>query len=190
MGQVMTGLDIVTGRWTIDPVHSEIIFTIRHLMTTVRGSFTDFSGDIEIRPDVFDSRAAVQIAMASVDTRNGDRDSHVRSADFLDVAAYPRMTFVTTGMEPAAVGRRARQPRATVHGNLAIKNVVRPVELLTVFHGVGTDLDGGTRAGFTASTSILRGDYGIAFNLPLQGDRVLLGDQIDIQLEIQAVLAG
>ncbi len=186
----MAGVDIASGRWSIDPVHSEIIFTIRHLMSTVRGSFTEFGGEIEIRPDLFDSRAAVEIKMASVDTRNGDRDAHVRSADFLDVETYPVMTFVTTGVEPAAVGRRARQPRATVHGNLAIKNVVRPVELLTVFHGIGVDLDGGTRAGFTASTSILRSDFGIEFNLPLQGDRMLLGDQIDIQLEIQAVYAG
>jgi polyisoprenoid-binding protein YceI len=181
--------DLLAGRWTIDPVHSEITFTVRHLMTTVRGSFPDFSGEIVVRRDPLASTATAEIAMASVDTRNAERDAHVRSADFLDVERYPTMTFVTTRAERAHIGRRARQPRYHVEGDLTIKGVTRPVRLLTEYHGVSIDPWGGTRAGFTATTAISRGDWGIEFNIPLQGDKVLLGESIAIGLEIQAVLA-
>lgn len=183
----MLGLD--PGRWQIDPVHSEITFNIRHLMADVRGSFTEFAGALDVEPEPLSSSASVQISMASIDTRNEDRDDHVRSADFLDVANYPTMWFESTFAKPASVGRRAKQPHYTVGGSLTIKDVTRPIELLTVFYGVDADHFGNTRAGFAASTSISRSDFGIAFNLPLQGDRLVLGDQIDIQLEIQAVRA-
>ncbi|MFD0902865.1 YceI family protein [Actinomadura sediminis] len=181
--------DLEAGRWTVDPVHSEITFTVRHLMTTVRGSFTDFSGEVEIGADPLDSRARAEIRMASIDTRSEERDAHVRSADFLDVGNHPVMTFEGHRVERAAIGRRARNPRYQVDGELTIKDVTRPVRLLTEFHGISPDPWGGTRAGFTATTSISRGDFGIEFNVPLQGDKVMLGDTIAIALEIQAVLA-
>jgi polyisoprenoid-binding protein YceI len=181
--------DLEAGRWTIDPVHSEITFTIRHLMTTVRGSFPDFGGEVVIADDPLDSTARAEIRMGSIDTRSAERDEHVRSADFLDVRRHPVMMFAGTGLERATVGRRARAPRYHLVGDLTIKNVTRPVRLLTEFHGVGEDPWGGVRAGFTATTSISRRDFGIEFNVPLQGDRVMLGDEIAIALEIQAVLA-
>lgn len=181
--------DLEAGRWTIDPVHSEITFTVRHLMTTVRGSFPDFGGEVVIGADPLDSTARAEVRMASIDTRHAERDEHVRSADFLDVARHPVMVFTGTGVEPATVGRRARSPRYHLAGDLTIKDVTRPVRLLTEFHGVGPDPWGGTRAGFTATAAISRRDFGIEFNVPLQGDRVMLGDEITIGLEIQAVLA-
>ncbi|MBE1537177.1 YceI family protein [Actinomadura algeriensis] len=181
--------ELEAGRWTVDPVHSEITFTVRHLMTTVRGSFTDFGGEVEIGDDPFDSSARAEIRMASIDTRSEDRDAHVRSADFLDVDNHPVMTFSGHGVERAVIGRRARNPRYHVDGELTIKDVTRPVRLLTEFHGISPDPWGGTRAGFTATTSISRKDFGIEFNVPLQGDKVMLGDTIAIALEIQAVLA-
>jgi polyisoprenoid-binding protein YceI len=99
------------------------------------------------------------------------------------------MTFTTTGVAPARTGRRARHPRYGVDGNLTIRGVTRPVHLIAEFHGTSVDPWGGLRAGFTASTRILRSDFGIQFNVPLQGDRLVLGDEIEIGLEIQAVLA-
>ncbi|GAA1820519.1 YceI family protein [Actinomadura chokoriensis] len=181
--------DLEAGRWTIDPVHSEITFTVRHLMTTVRGSFPDFGGEVVIGADPLDSTARAEVRMESIDTRHAERDEHVRSADFLDVERHPVMVFTGTGVEPAAVGRRARTPRYHLAGDLTIKDVTRPVRLLTEFHGVGPDPWGGTRAGFTATAAISRRDFGIEFNVPLQGDRVMLGDEITIALEIQAVFA-
>ena len=188
MGDEAGGL--APGRWTIDPVHSEITFTIRHLMTTVRGSFPDFGGEVVIGADPMESAARAEIRMASIDTRSAERDEHVRSADFLDVGRHPVMTFRGTGVERATIGRRAKRPRYHLDGELTVKDVTRPVRLLTEFHGVGSDPWGGIRAGFTATASISRRDFGIEFNVPLQGDKALLGDKVEIQLEVQAVLAA
>ncbi|MGH3243868.1 MAG: YceI family protein [Spirillospora sp.] len=181
--------DLEPGRWAIDPVHSEITFTIRHLMTTVRGTFPDFGGEVLIAEDPLASSAHAEIQLASIDTRSAERDAHIRSSDFLEVDKHPVMTFTATGVERATIGRRARTPRYHLDGDLTIKDVTRPVRLLTEFHGVGPDPWGGTRAGFTATASISRGDFGIEFNIPFQGDKVMLGDEIAIALEIQAVLA-
>lgn len=182
--------DLAVGVWDIDPAHSEITFTIRHLMTTVRGSFTDFSGQIDVAEDPFASRANAEIAVASIDTRKEERDAHIRSHEIMDTERYPTMSFTTTGVSPARRGAHAPQPRLNVDGLLTIRGVTNPVRLLTEFYGVGVDQYGGTRAGFTATTTINREDYGIAFNIPLQGEQVLLGGRIDIALEIQAVHAG
>ncbi|MEV5573826.1 YceI family protein [Spirillospora sp. NPDC052269] len=181
---------LTSGRWTIDPAHSEITFTVRHLMTTVRGTFPEFAGEAHIADDPFGSSARAEITLASLDTRNADRDAHVRSADFLDVARHPVMSFTTTGVERATVGRRARTPRFHVDGELAVRGVTRPVRMLSEYHGVSEDPWGGLRAGFTATTEISRRDFGIEFNIPLQGDKVVLGDTIAIQLEVQLVKAA
>lgn len=178
---------LITGTWTIDTAHSEVTFAIRHLINTVRGTFTRFSGQVDVAPELFDSRVHAEIEMDSLDTRNADRDAHVRSADFLEVEKYPVMTFTATGVRPATVGRRARHSRYEVVGDLTIRGVTRQVRLLTEYHGV-SDVDWeGTRVGFTASTVINRQDFGIEFNIPLQGDKYLLGDEIEVGLEIQAV---
>ncbi len=119
--------------------------------------------------------------MASVDTRNADRDAHLRSAEIFDVERFPSMTFTSTGV-------RAEDGRHLLDGELTVRDVTRPVTLEVEFNGSGTDPWGGTRAGFTAATQISRKDFGVEFNVPLQGEKVLLGDKVDIQLEIQAIL--
>lgn len=187
MTETITAPEITAGTWRIDPDHSEITFSLRHMMTTVRGVFTEFSGRIDIADDVFASTVVAEVVIASIDTRNAERDELIRSSRILDAANHPAMTFAATSVAPARTGRRARHPRYTVEGDLTIRGVTRPVSLLTEFHGAGTDQWGGLRAGFTASTRILRSDYGIEFNIPLQGDRLMLGDEIEIGLEIQAV---
>lgn len=172
--------ELTTGTWNIDPAHSEVTFTIRHLMTKVRGSFTEFSGSVQIAAELAGSTATAEISMASLDTRNADRDAHVRTADVLDVDKHPTMTFTATGV-------RSEGGEHYLDGDLTIKGITRPVVLAVEFHGVAEDPWGGTRAGFSATTTINRKDWGIEFNVPLKGDRALLGDKVDIQLEIQAV---
>jgi polyisoprenoid-binding protein YceI len=189
MTETITAPGIAAGTWRIDPGHSEITFSVRHMMTTVRGVFTDFGGLIDIAADPFASAAHAEITIASIDTRNDERDELIRSAKILDAATHPRITFTATAVSPARTGRRARHPRYTVDGELTIRGVTRSVSLLTEFHGAGVDQWGAVRAGFTASTRILRSDFGIEFNIPLQGDRLMLGDEIEVGLEIQAVLA-
>jgi polyisoprenoid-binding protein YceI len=182
MTAIATDLGLSAGTWNIDPGHSEVTFSIRHLMSKVRGSFTDFSGRVEVADDIALSRATAEVKLASVDTRNANRDADLRAEGIFDVANHPVMTFATTGV-------RAGGDAYLVDGELTIKGVTRPVTLEVEFNGVGADPWGGTRAGFTAATSINRKDFGIEFNVPIQGDKVLLGDKVDIQLEIQAVRA-
>lgn len=174
--------ELTAGTWNIDPTHSEVTFSIRHLMTKVRGSFTEFSGSVQVAEELADTTATAEIKMASIDTRNADRDGHVRSSDVLDVENHPTMTFATKGV-------RSEGGDHYVDGDLTIRGVTRPVTLEVEFHGVGEDPWGGTRAGFSATTQINRRDWGVEFNVPLSGDKALLGDKVDIQLEIQAVKA-
>ncbi len=182
MTATITDLGLTTGTWNIDPAHTEVSFVIRHLMTKVRGSFTEFTGAVQIADDIAASSANVEIQIKSIDTRNADRDAHVRSAEILDIEKYPTFTFTTTGV-------RADADDYLVDGQLTIRGVTRPVTLEVEFNGVGADPWGGTRAGFTATTAISRKDYGIDFNLPLGGDKALLGDKVDIHLEVQVVRA-
>jgi polyisoprenoid-binding protein YceI len=175
-------LGLSAGTWNIDPAHSEVAFVIRHLMTKVRGSFTEFSGSIELADSVEDSKANVEVQIKSIDTRNGDRDAHIRSAEILDLENHPVMTFATTGV-------RQNGGNYLLDGTLTIRDVTRPITLDVEFNGTDTDPWGGTRVGFSATTSISRKEYGIEFNIPLGGDKALLGDKVDVQLEVQAVKA-
>jgi len=171
---------LTTGTWIVDPGHSEVTFTIRHLMSKVRGSFTKFTATLKIAEELADSSAIAEITMASLDTRNPDRDTHIRSSDVLDVENHPTMTFMATGVHTEG-------GKHYMAGNLTIRGVTRPVSLEVEFNGVGEDPWGKTRAGFSASTTINRKDWGIEFNVPLKGDKALLGDKVDIQVEVQAV---
>jgi polyisoprenoid-binding protein YceI len=171
-----------TGTWNADPVHSEIGFSVRHLMVSkVRGLFGEFEGEIDVAEDVLSSSATATIKTASVDTRNGQRDDHVRSADFLDVERYPTMTYRSTGVRRGGDG-------FVVTGELTLHGVTRPVELDVEFHGAGSDPWGGTRIGFSAETEINRRDFGIDINLPLDGGGAVVGDKVKIHLEVEAVL--
>ncbi|XRQ06817.1 YceI family protein [Actinomadura welshii] len=174
--------ELTTGTWNIDPGHSEITFVIRHLMTKVRGTFTEFTGSVEIAEELGASRATAEIKVASLDTRNAERDAHVRTADILDVEKYPTMTFNATGV-------RSEDGEYYLDGDLTIKDVTRPLSLRVEYNGVGEDPWGNMRAGFSAETTINRKDWGVEFNIPLKGEKALLSDKVDIQLEVQAVRA-
>lgn len=174
-----TELGLTPGTWTIDANHSEVSFKIRHLMSKVRGTFTRFSGEIVVADDLASSTAGADIEVDSVDTRSADRDAHIRSSDILGTSEFPHLTFATTGV-------RSEGGNYYVDGTLTIKGQTHPVTLTVEFNGVGPDPWGGTRAGFTATTEISRKFYGIEFNIPV-GEGALLGDNVEIQLEIQAV---
>lgn len=172
--------ELVAGTWTIEPVHSEVGFTVRHLgLSKVRGRFNSFRGTVDIDENVTASRVTAEIDLASVDTNNADRDGHLKSTDFFNVETNPTMTFVSTAVTPDSLA-----------GNLTINGITKPVALDLDFHGVAVDGYGTTRAGFSASGQILRSDFGVDFNAPLGLDGMLIGDKITIELEIQAVPEG
>jgi polyisoprenoid-binding protein YceI len=167
----------VAGTWTIDASHSDVSFTVRHLMSKVRGQFTKFEGTLTTGETIEDTVATATIDLTSVDTREEQRDAHLRSADFFDVENHGAMTFTTTSFNGE-----------TATGELTIKGVTRPVELDVEFLGFGSDPWGGTRAGFEASTEINRKDFGVTFNIPLDGGKFVVGDKIKIELAVEAVL--
>jgi polyisoprenoid-binding protein YceI len=172
----------VAGAWTIDPVHSEIGFAARHMMVSkVRGKFTEFSGKLVTAPDPSQSSVTAEIALASIDTGNADRDAHVRSADFFDSEKHPTMTYRSTAVRPDGDGY-------VVDGELTLRGVSRNVPLTLEINGFGPDPYGGTRAGFTATAEINRRDFGVNFNATLETGGLVVSDKITIQLEIEAVL--
>jgi len=172
--------------WKIDPAHSTIGFSARHMMITrVRGRFTDVEG--EITTDADDpgaSRVEVDIDAASIDTNVEDRDAHLRSGDFLDVENNPRMTFRSTRID-GATGEPGSEFR--VVGDLTIAGTTREVTLDAIFEGEGQDPWGGTRAAFSAETKIDRRDFGLTWNQALEAGGVLVGHDVTIDLQVQAV---
>lgn len=181
MSSPTTTTNLTAGTWTIDPVHSEVGFTVRHLMSKVRGNFRDFEGAVEVPADPANSTVSVNVSLASLDTGNQQRDDHVRSGDFFDIEKFPTMTFVSTGV-------RGEGEKFTLLGDLTVKGVTKPVELAAEFLGVAEDAYGSTRAGFEASTTINRKDFGVDANVPLGGERFLIGDNISVHISIEAVL--
>ncbi|MDX6307686.1 MAG: hypothetical protein QOI06_732 [Nocardioidaceae bacterium] len=174
---------LVSGTWTIDPAHSEIGFTVRHLMAKVRGLFTTFEGEIHIADNPLESTAHATIDLSSVDTRNADRDNHLRSSDFFSVEEGATMTFDTTGVSLSG-------DKIVATGDLTIKGVTKPVELDVEFLGVDKDPYGNTRAGFEATTTISRKEWGVSFNIPLEGDKLMIGDTVNIIIGVEAVHQG
>ena len=181
MSSSTTTPSLTAGTWTIDPVHSEVGFTVRHLMSKVRGNFREFEGALEVPADPAKSTVTVNVSLASLDTGNQQRDDHVRSGDFIDIEKFPTMTFVSTGV-------RGEGEEFTLLGDLTVKGVTNPVELAAEFLGVAEDAYGNTRAGFEASTTINRKDFGVDANVPLGGEKFLIGDTVSVQISIQAVL--
>lgn len=171
------GLD--TGTWEIDPAHTEIAFTVRHLMSRVRGVFHEFEGRVHIADEVLDSRAEASIQLSSVDTGAAQRDEHLRSSDFFDVDTKPVMTFASTAL-------RSRDDDYVLTGDLTVNDVTRPVDLTVELLGTEVDGYGRTVAGFTASGEINRKDFGVDWNMPLEGGRLLVGDKVTLTLTVQA----
>ena len=172
----------IAGTWSIDPVHSDVGFTVRHMMVSkVRGKFRTFSGEIVTGADPLGSSVTAEIDLSSIDTGNEQRDAHIRSADFFEVETYPTMTYRSTGV-------RQHRDGFIVDGKLTLKGVTKDVPLTLELNGFGPDPYGGTRAGFSATAEINRRDFGVNFAAALQNGGAVVSDKITIHLEIEAVL--
>lgn len=169
--------------WAIDAKHSLVELAVKHMMfTTVKGRFARVEGTIVAdEADPARSTVAVQIDAASIDTREEQRDGHLRAPEFLHVDEFPQVTFKSTRVEPVA-GDRLR-----VIGDLTIRGVTREVALDTTYHGRGANPFGQEVAGFTAETTLNRRDFGLTWNVALETGGVLVSDQVKVFLEIQAV---
>jgi polyisoprenoid-binding protein YceI len=169
--------------WNIDPVHSEVGFSVRHMMVSkVRGRFTKFSGQIVTAEDPLQSSVTAEIDLTSINTGQEQRDQHIQSADFFEVETYPTMTYRSTGV-------RVEDGEYVLDGDLTLKGVTKNVPLRLELQGFGEDAYGGYRAGFTATGEINRSDFNVSFNAPLQNGGVVVGEKIQLQLEIEAVKA-
>ena len=175
-------IPLTRGAWTIDPIHSAVNFSVRHLgLAKVRGRFNDFEGSVTVGDTVADTVVVADIDLSSVDTNNADRDAHLRSSDFFDAETHPRMTFVSTGVTGA-------DDDYTLDGHLTINGVTRPVSLTVEFFGAEPyPMDGSVRAGFSATGAIQRSDFGVNFEIPLGADKVAIGDKVTIELDIQLI---
>ena len=173
---------MATNRWDIDVGHSAVHFWVRHMVISkVHGRFARWSGAIELDPqDLSRSSVEVKIDAASIDTQVADRDAHLRSPDFLDVAKYPELTFRSRRVEKGGSGLR-------VTGDLTLHGVTREVTLEAEFAGTGKDPWGNERAGFSAKTSLDRKDYGLMWNAALEAGGVLVGEKVEISIELEAV---
>ncbi len=169
--------------WAPDLAHSSVGFTVRHLVVSkVRGKFTRWSGTIRMdEHDLARTEVDVTIEPASVDTGVEQRDNHLRSPDFFDVAKHPAMTFRSTRIEKAADGT------LRLHGNLSLHGVTKPVVLDVEYAGTQKDPWGGMRAGFSARTSLDRRDFGLTYNQVLETGGVVVGEKVDIDIELEAV---
>ena len=172
-----------TDRWEIDSSHSSVHFSVRHLVIAkVRGAFARWSGTVQVPDgDFAKATVAVTIDASSIDTGVADRDAHLKSADFFDVAQYPELRFVGRRVEPRTEGE------IDVIGDLTIKGTTREVTLHVEQHGQAKDPWGNVRAAFTAKTSIDRKDFGLTWNQVLETGGVVVGDRVEIEAEIQAV---
>ncbi len=171
--------------WRLDTTHSTIGFTVRHMVVAkVRGRFTRYEGRLFVNGDLTRAQAEVKIDAASIDTQVEARDNHLRSPDFFDVAAFPRLIFRSRRVEAAG------QERYRVVGDLTVRDITREVVLETEFLGRVTDPFGAERLAFSARTSIDRKDFGLTWNTALETGGVLVGERIDIELDVQAVKAA
>ncbi|MFA7324405.1 MAG: YceI family protein [Candidatus Nanopelagicales bacterium] len=173
----------VAGTWTIDPVHTHVGFVIKHMMVSkVRGHFTTFSGQIITAENPFESSVSVTIEATSINTGNTMRDDHIRSADFFDAENHPQLTFTSTGIRHAG-------DQFYIDGDLTIRGVTKPVSLKVDTPEFASTQQGGTKAGFSATTEINRTDFGVSYNGPVPGGGVALGEKVQIVLEVEADLS-
>jgi len=175
--------DTLTGDYTIDASHSRIGFVARHAMVTkVRGSFNDFAGSIHLdAADPASSTAEVSIDVTSIDTRNDQRDGHLRTNDFFDAPAFSKITFQSTSVKALDDGN------FDVTGDLSIKDVTKSISVVFEFAGLATDPFGNIRAGFEGTASLNRSDYGVNFNAALDTGGVLVSEKIKLEIDISAI---
>jgi polyisoprenoid-binding protein YceI len=170
------------GPWTIDPAHSAVSAMAQHLgLSSVHGRFREFGGRIEIGEDPLTSSVEAVIEAASIDTGNAMRDGHLRSPDFLDADVHPKLTYRSTALTPAG------DNRWTVHGELAMHGVTRPVDLDLSYLGTGPDPWGGARAAFRAVTELRREDFRMNYNQVVQAGIAAIGTTLKVELDIQAI---
>jgi polyisoprenoid-binding protein YceI len=172
-----------TERWEIDSSHSSVHFSVRHLVIAkVRGSFARWSGTVQVPDgDLSQATVAVTIDASSIDTSVADRDAHLKSPDFFDVAQYPELRFVGKRVQPRSANE------IDVVGDLTVKGITREVVLRVEQHGQAKDPWGNVRSAFTATTSIDRKDFGLTWNQVLETGGVMVGDRVEIEAEIEAV---
>jgi polyisoprenoid-binding protein YceI len=173
---------VATRTFAIDKSHSEASFQVRHLITKVRGRFTDFEGSVQIdQEEPSHSSVTFAVKTASVDTSQPDRDQHLRSEDFFWAEKYPTITFQSSRISPTGVNQFA------VAGQLTIRGVTRDVTLPVTFLGLAKDPWGNERAGFESEVTINRKDFGLKWNAALETGGFVVGDEVRITLSIQAV---
>jgi len=177
-------VDIPTaGTWTLDPAHTDITFTARHLMVTkVRGRFPLADGTITIAENPLESSVEATIDVARVDSGDPGRNEHLRSADFFDIEHYPTVSFRSTGVDAAGDGTY----RLT--GELTIKDVTRPVTLDLEYLGTISSPWGDQRAGFSATTEVNRKDWGLEWNVALEAGGVVVSDKVRLSIDTEAIL--
>ena len=169
--------------YKIDPEHSAVEFKIRHLFSNVKGSFNDFQGTIDYEPGKPETwKAEATIQAASIDTNVAPRDKHLKSKDFFDTDQFPAITFKSTGVTDAT------EDSAKLNGTLTLHGVEKPVVLDIKIHGAGKDPWGNTRAGFTGTTKVNRKDFGLNWNEALETGQVLVGEEVEITLEVEGIL--
>lgn len=175
-----------TNTWNLDTTHSGINFSVSHMVfAKVRGRFGAWSGKVDLNPqDLTQSSVEVEIDSASIDTGVADRDNHLRSADFLDVEHFPKLQFRSTKVE------KADGDHYRIHGTLTIRDVTRDVVLDAEYGGEAKDPWGNQRVAFTASTSLDRRDFGLKWNQMLETGSLLVGDRINVEIEVQGVKAA
>jgi len=173
----------LTGTYAIDPAHSRIGFVARHAMVTkVRGAFNQFEGSGYFDPEQpANSRAELTIKAASIDTRNADRDAHLRSNDFFDMDTYSEITFTSTAAEEVDPGQYR------VSGDLTIKGVTRPVSIDFEYTGTAVDPYGNTRIGFEGKTTVNRKDWGVNWNAALEAGGVLVSENVTLEFDVSAI---
>lgn len=170
-------------KWVVDTVHSSIDFSVKHMMiSTVKGTFHNFDASIEADPtDLTTADIEFNVDVASIDTRNSDRDNHLRAADFFDAEQYPKMTFKSTNIV------KKSENEYDVTGDLTIRGTTHPETFSVTFEGQSKDpMSGSEKAGFSGEGKIKRSDYGLEWNVALETGGVLVGDEIKISLEIEA----
>lgn len=177
-----THADYIAGTWKLDPTHSEITFSVKHLaISKVRGSFESFDVTVVTTEDPKNTTVEATVEVASVNTNQKDRDNHLRTSDFFQADEFPKMTFSSTSISSSG-------DDFTVVGDLTLRGVTKSVTLTGEFGGVAVDGYGQTKAGVAASTKINRKDFGVNWNAALEGGGFTLGDDVAINIELQLVL--
>jgi polyisoprenoid-binding protein YceI len=174
---------MATTTWKVDPMHSEVLFKIKHLMiTTVTGSFGSYTLDVETEEDDFTKASKIEFSadIASINTNNEQRDGHLKSADFFDAGTYPKMTFVGKTFEP-------KGDDYLLHGDLTIRDVTKPFTFNVEMGGTAVDFYGQTKAGFTVTGKLSRKEFGLTWSGVTEAGNVVLGDEVKLQGEFQLV---